>query len=162
MKDASLETRYRERLRDFPSPGCGRHKALLGASNLGIMSGVSLERIHSDLQTVTAFSPMPGREIQAAILKAAADHPTGGSYRPPPKPAPLIRNGNSALRRIIDQGRISDEAGLWEASPYRLTEKVETDPVTFLTILFKPDEWVYIGGGKETIGRLKRAQGDAA
>jgi hypothetical protein len=126
---STLENRYRDKLQNFPSPGCGRHKALLGVASLGILARVPTDEIHSDLRAATAISPMPDKEIEAAIRKAAADHPNGGTYHPPTKPNPIVKNGNAALRRIIDQGKISDEADLLELSPIRLYDPPETDPV---------------------------------
>ena len=140
-----IKEKYHDRLRHFPLPKCGRHKELLGVANLGILARVPTDEIHSDLRAATANSPMPDSEIQAAIRKAAADHPNGGTYHPPPKIAPTIKNGNTALRRIIGQGQISDDADLWELSPIRLYDRPEMDAVLFLETVFQPNELIFIG-----------------
>jgi hypothetical protein len=129
----------------MPQPGEGRHKALLAIANLGILAGLPMERIHADLAAATAGAPMPSCEIEAAILKAARDRQAGGTYRPPPKPAPIVKDGRAALRRIIDQGAIREDSDLWEASPYRLTGQVEDDPRVLLETLFDPQDFVFIG-----------------
>jgi hypothetical protein len=139
-----IESRYQTKLNEMPSPGRGRHKALLGIANLGIMAHLPPERIHADIAARTASAPMPDREIEAAIVKAARDHQAGGT--PPAKPAPIVKDGNAGLRRIIDQGRITDDADLWEASPYRLTGRVEDDPLVLLENLFGPHNYIFIGG----------------
>ena len=140
-----IKEKYHDRLRHFPLPKCGRHKELLGVANLGLLAGVSPDEIHSDLRAATAILPMPDKEIEAAILKAAADHQTGSTYHPPPKPNPIVKNGNVALRRIIGQGQISDDADLWELSPIRLHDGPEMDPVLFLETVFQPNELIFIG-----------------
>jgi hypothetical protein len=139
------KSRYHDRLRDMPAPGQGRHPALLGIANLGVMAGKTQEDVHEDLRRVTAAAPMPDNEIRAAVLKAAADHGAGSSYRPTPKPAPLIKDGKAALQRIIDQGAISDDADLFEISPIRLNDSPEADRVLLLKTHFKSHELVFIG-----------------
>lgn len=129
----------------MPAPAQGRHTALLGIANLAIMAGKTPDAVHDDLRRVTADNPMPDSEIRAAVLKAASDHGTGSSYRPTPKPAPLIKDGKAALQRIIDAGPISNDADLWEASPVRLYDTVETDPILLLKTQFAPDDLVFIG-----------------
>ena len=131
----------------MPAPGEGRHTELLAIANLGFLAGIAPEQMHDDIcRAVNGSQALPDNEIRAAILKAASDHGAGGStFRPTPKPAPLVKNGQAALRRIIAQGPISDDADLWEVSPVRLYDPLETDPSKLLNILFKPDELVFIG-----------------
>ena len=139
----TLKARYEDHLRNMPPPGQGRHGAALGIANLGIMAEVTPEEIHSDIRRV---SGLPDAEIHAAIMKAANDHGACGSkYRLPPKPAPLVKDGQAALRRIIDAGTISDDVGLWELSPIRLDGPPEDDRVSLLKNLFKLHEYVFIG-----------------
>lgn len=139
-------SRYQDALRKIPSPGAGCHPALLGAANLGIISGIDPHQIHSDI----GRSIPPGkrrisdREIQDAINKALSDH-QGGTYTPRPRPKPVIQDGKAALQKIINQGTISDEADLWEASPLRLWESPELDPVVLLENLFDPTAYLFIG-----------------
>ena len=158
IKNSTLETRYHDRLNGMPAPGQGRHTSLLAIANLGIMAGATPEQIHEDIRSAVNGSPLPDNEIRAAILKAALDHGAGSSYRPTPKPAPLIKDGQAALRRIIDQGTIRDDADLVEASPLRLLDQSENDPVILLKTLFKPNEFVFIGDRLEPgiIGRNLR------
>jgi hypothetical protein len=141
----NIQTRYQDRLNGMPAPGQGRHTAILGIANLAIMAGKTPDAVHEDLRRVTADNPMPDSEIRAAVLKAASDHGTGSSYRPTPKPAPLIKDGKAALQRIIDQGTISEDADLWEASPIKLSDTPEADRGMLLKNLFPPDDLVFIG-----------------
>jgi hypothetical protein len=138
-----LSSRYQDRLRSMPAPGQGRHTAILAIANLGIMAGAAQDDIHDDIRRATDGG-LPDHEIRAAILKAAKDHGSGSIYQLPPRPAPLIKDGKAAVRRIISQGTISEEADLWDASPVRLYS-VETDPSMLLNLLFEPDEFVFIG-----------------
>lgn len=139
----TLEQRYADRLRSMPAPGEGRHTALLGIANLGVISGIDPEHIHADLRQ--AANGIPDREIQSAVSKAAADHQAGGTYRPSPKPAPLVKDGQAALRRIIAQGTISEDVDLWEASLIRLHDAPEKDSALLLETLFQPGENIFIG-----------------
>jgi hypothetical protein len=121
----TLLDRYRKRLETIPSPGGnGCHVALLAAANLGIMAGVSPGQIFSDLRAAIPKGKrfVTDREITDAINKALLDH-NGGTFTPRPRPAPIIQDGKRTLRKIIGQGRYSDEADLWEASPIRLLDE---------------------------------------
>lgn len=154
----TLERRYRDRLTTMPAPGGGRHNALLAIANIGILAGLTGEQIHEDIRRA---ADMPDREIQAAIEKAARDH-SGGTYRPPPKPAPIVTNGNAARRRIIEQGTISEDVALWECSPIRLHHPPEQDPVVFLSAMFKRGDILFIGGQHDagTIGGSIRSMAE--
>jgi hypothetical protein len=142
---AKHESRYRDRLDGMPAPKHGRHTALLGIANLGFMAGKTSEDVHDDLRRVTADNPMPDNEIRAAVMKAASDHGAGSTYRPMPKPTPLIKDGKAALQRIIDQAPFSDAADLFEISPIRLNDSPESDRVLLLKTHFKTHELVFIG-----------------
>jgi hypothetical protein len=146
--ETTLERRYHDRLSNFPQPKQGRHQALLAAANLAIMAGISQEQVHNDLRKVAP--DLPDREIHSAILKAASDHhQTGGTYRLPPKPAPLIKDGKAALKRIIGQGTIAEDVDLWEASPIRLYDTPEKDSALLLETLFPAAAFIFIGGKYE-------------
>jgi hypothetical protein len=133
----------------MPAPGQGRHTSLLAIANLGIMAGATPEQIHSDIRQAVNGNPLPDNEIRSAILKAASDHGAGSTYRPQPRPAPLIPNGKTALQRIIGQTTISEDVDLWDSSPIRLNESTGRDSVLVLKTHFRPWEFIYIGGGKE-------------
>src|SRR5512143_3436947 len=113
-----LKIRYSERLRTIPQPGQGRHTALLSIANLGTLAGIDPEQIHQDIQRALSGGPsMSDGDIKAAISKAAAEHLAKDvHYRIPLKPRPIITSGQVALRRIIDQGAISEDVDFWEAS----------------------------------------------
>jgi len=69
----------------------------------------------------------------------------GGTFTARPKPVPVVRSGETALQRIIAEGKITDEADLFEASPIRLWEEPQDDPVLFLETLYEPTDFVWIG-----------------
>jgi hypothetical protein len=151
--------KFKQALDNFPGYKEGRHKALLGASNHGIMAGLAREEIHDELRKRTADAPMPDREIGAAVAKAAADHHPGATiYHFPPRPAPIVKDGNAARQHIIDQGIISEDVDLWECSKIRLMESTAWDSVLLLRTHFQPWEFVFIGGHREEgiLGRTIR------
>ena len=142
-----IESRYIEALRTIPAPGGnGCHTSLLGVANLGIMTGKDPHELHEEIRQAIPAGQRRVRdsEITDAINKALADH-QGGTFTPRPRPAPAVRNGNAARQRIINQGRISDDADLWEESPVKIHCLPEETPMLLLSILFDPDDLVWIG-----------------
>jgi hypothetical protein len=137
--------RYTDALKQIPPPGCGCHASLLGIANLGAIAGLGGEQMFSDIRH--SIPPgdrrIPDREIQDAINRALADH-HAGTFTPKARPKPAVNDGKIALQRIINQGRYSDEADLFEVSPIRLHDIPERDMVLFLK-LFKPDDLIFIG-----------------
>ncbi len=70
----TLFDRYQDHLASLPSPGGnGCHGALLGAANLGIMAGRSLEQIFADLRAAVPQGKriVTDREITDAVNRAA-------------------------------------------------------------------------------------------
>ena len=142
-----IESRYIEALRTIPAPGGnGCHTSLLGVANLGIMTGKDPHELHEEIRQAIPAGQRRVRdsEITDAINKALADH-QGGTFTPRPRPAPAVRNGNAARQRIINQGRISDDADLWEESPVKIKCLPEETPGLLLSTLFEPDDLVWIG-----------------
>jgi hypothetical protein len=87
---------------------------------------------------------VPDKEIQQAITKALADF-NGGTFNPRPRPAPTVRDGRTAFKRIISQAKITNDADLWDTSPLRLLEEPQDDPALFLETVFKPHDLIWIG-----------------
>lgn len=143
---ATAITRYREALAAIPPPGGGCHPTLLRVSNLGVLAGVTPDQIFSDIRQAVppGARRIPDREIETAIQKALTDH-TGGTYTPRPRPAPLVQDGAAALRAIISQGRIDNEADLWGLSPVRLLGAPQDDPALLLEALYKPGDLLFVG-----------------
>ena len=142
-----IESRYIEALRTIPAPGGnGCHTSLLGVANLGIMAGKDPHELHEEIRQAIPAGRRRVRdsEITDAINKALVDH-QGGTFTPRPRPAPAVRNGNAARQRIINQGRISDDADLWEESPVKIKCLPEETPGLLLSTLFEPDDLVWIG-----------------
>jgi len=142
----NLLARYQESLRSIPPSGCGCHPYLLAVSNYGIMSGRGADQIFSDIRGAIPQGKrrISDREISDAIRKALSDH-SGGTFTPKVRPAPVVINGKAALQKIIDQGKISEEADLWEASPIRLLEEPKDDPVFMLEILYEKTDLIWMG-----------------
>ncbi|MEI7672284.1 MAG: hypothetical protein WCK00_09250, partial [Deltaproteobacteria bacterium] len=56
-----------------------------------------------------------------------------------------VNDGKVALQKIINQGKITDEADLWETSPRRLWEEPKDDPGLLLSTLYDPTDLIWIG-----------------
>ena len=140
------QTRYHDALTRIPPPGCGCHITLLTVANYGVLAGLSSEQIFSNIRQAipTGTRRISDGEIFQAINKALGDH-RGGTYTSRTRPAPVVQDGKAALQRIIDQGKISNEIDLWEASPIRLLDEPQGDPALFLETLYKPTDLVWIG-----------------
>ena len=138
--------RYLNALLNLPAPGSGCHTAILGVANLGVLAGLDPEMIFRDIRRSIPLGSrkIPDKEIHDAIRKAVSDH-DGGTYTPRPRPAPAINDGKATLRKIINQGKIRDEADLIDASPVKIDWEPKDDAVNFLTMMFDPEDYVFIG-----------------
>jgi len=123
MGAMNLIKRYSEALQDIPVPGCGCHPYLLTVSNYGVICDFSAEQIFTDIRRAIpqGTRQVCDGEITDAINKALADR-TGGTFSPRQRTKPVVKDGKAALQRIIEQGKISDETGLRETSPVRLSD----------------------------------------
>ncbi len=115
--------KYQSRLASIPAPGDGCHPALLAIANLGLIAGLSAERMFLDIRNhiPNGQRQVPDREIWDAINKALAEHGSG-TFIPQPRTEPVVKDRSAALRKIIDQAKITTEVDLWESSPIRLLE----------------------------------------
>ena len=156
MKTQARLENYCKHLSQTPAPGGnGCHPALLGNANRGVMAGLSPEQIHSDIRNSIppGSRKVPDREIYAAVDKAFADRkqavtlPGGKMYYryKQRNNKPAISNGQTVLRNIINQGKITDEADLCDLSPVRLSDSPDLDPIIFLNTLYEPHENIWIG-----------------
>lgn len=145
-----MNARYLAALHSIPAPGGGCHVALLSVANLGILADRDPEEVFQDIRrSIPAGTRrVPDKEIHDAIRKALQDH-TSCSFTSQPRPQPAVRDGRGTLRRIIAQARIRTEADLWEASPIRLMEAPEHDPVLLFETLYRPDDLLWIGDRHE-------------
>ena len=140
-------TRYNQALRNIPSPGGGGcHTAILGIANLGVMAGLISEAIFQDLRRSIPQGKrqVSEREITDAINKALQDH-NADTFTSRPRSKPVVQDGKAALQKIINQGKISDEADLWEASPIRLWEEPKNDVALLIETLYEPTDLIWIG-----------------
>jgi len=142
----SAESRYRETLSNPVQPGDGCHSWIMSTANLGVRAGNDPQAIHVDIKGAI----IPGRrrisdkEISDAIQKAVRDH-SGGNYIPQPRPEPAAKDGKRTLRNLLNQAKIKDEADLFEASPARLWNPPEEDPILFLQTVFESEDLIWIG-----------------
>ncbi len=140
--------RFTDALSSFPPPGMGDgcNLRILGAANHGVRAGLDPDEI---FQRIRAAVPAGRRrvtdgEIIRAVDKALRDH-RRGSWTPTPRPAPVVPNGEAALRNIIRQGTTSEEADLWESSPFRLWGEPRHDPAVLMKALYEPGDYIFIG-----------------
>ena len=155
--------RYLNTLLNLPTPGTGCHTALLAVANLGVLAGLSAETIFQDIRRSIpqGSRKVPDKEITDAINKALSDH-NGGTFTPKTKPMPVVQDGKTALQKIINQGKISDEADLWEVSPIRLLEEPQDDPALMLETLYELTDLIWIGDrfDEGVIGKTIRTASD--
>lgn len=141
-------TQYHAALAKIPPPGkgLGCHTSLLSVANYGAIAGVAPTRMYDDIRAAIPRGnrKIRSREIQDAIDRACTDH-TAGPFTLHAKPKPVVRNGKDALKQLLAQGKYSDEADLWEASPIRLLVEPAQDAPLFLSILYEPEELIWIG-----------------
>lgn len=154
--------RYHANLANAIAPGGnGCHGWILSTANLGTFAGVTPEQMFADIRQAIPRGKrrVADREIHEAIQKATSEH-TSGTYKPQPKPAPLVQDSQATLRRLIASGTINNEADLWEASPTRLADEPQYDAPLFLESMFQPDDLLFIGDRLEAgvIGRNIRTQ----
>ena len=142
----NLLERYNESLRNLPPPGHGCHPKLLRVADYGVLAGLTAAQIFDDLRHFTPAGKrrVHDQELTDAINKALADH-NGGTFTPRPRPKPIVKDGKAALQKIINQGKISDEADLWESSPIRLWDEPQHDAILLLKTLYEPTDLVWIG-----------------
>lgn len=154
---------YVQALQNIPSPGAGCHTALLGVANLGILAGLTPERIFADIRAAipTGRRRVPDREIPDAIDKAAAECEPLGKRRKlsrEERRAYAKQKWEANRRRQAEQQRAekvaehvgkipeADPVELWERSPIRLTDDPSEDAELLLRSLYGPDELVWCGG----------------
>jgi hypothetical protein len=164
----TMQGKYIEKLNTMPAPGQGCHPALLGAANYGIMAGLAPEEIFSDIRASIPYGKrkISDREIHDAIQRAIRDNVTISNARKHgyirPKPKPIISDGETTLRRIIEQSEIHEDVDLWELSPIRIDWTPEEDTIYFLQAMFEPLDFLFIGERLEPgiIGRNIRTAKD--
>jgi hypothetical protein len=159
----SALNRYSEALSSIPAPGTGFHPYIMGVANLGVFANLDPEQIFYDIRQAIPQGGrrVPNNEILKTIRKAFQDH-QGGTFIPRPRPTPIVKDGRSALEKIIAQAQIEDQVDLWESSPIRLLDDPAKDHVLLLETVFKPNDLILIGERHKPgiIGKTIRAQTD--
>ncbi len=143
----SAHSKYQDRLANPRAPGGGGCNLwIMSTAKLGTYAGVAPEQMFSDMRQVIPRGGrrVPDGEIHKAIRKALSQH-RGGTYKPQPKVAPIVQDGQATVRRIITSGKINNDADLWEASPIRLADEPQYDAPLFLESMFQPDDLLFIG-----------------
>lgn len=144
--EVNVMDRYYNALNHIPPPGKGCHPYLLTLANLGVGAGVSPERLFDNIREniPKGSRRISDREILGAIDKARVDH-GNGIFAPNPRSKPIVNDGKATLKSIIGQGKYSDDADLWEASPIRLYDEPQRDAALFFSTVYEPDDLVWIG-----------------
>lgn len=146
MAEVNAMNHYYNALDHIPPPGGGCHTYLLTVANFGIRAGFKPETIFAHIRQniPPGKRRVPDREISDAINKALSNQ-GNGSFTPNPRPQPIVNDGKAALKSIIGQGKYSDDADLWEASPIRLYDEPQRDAELVLSTVYEPDDLVWIG-----------------
>ncbi len=151
MKLPNPHDAFEAALHTLPCPGGnGYHTALLGVANRGIIAGVDPAEL---FRLIRAHTPQGGRnvpdhEIREAVEKAARECPTV------PWRAKVRQNNRSFDSTAFMAERLREahgigEADIVEASPIRLDNEPPQDAVVLLQTLYRPDDFLFIGGSKE-------------
>lgn len=177
---ASVLDRYHNGLHTLPRPGNGCHRALLGVANCGVMAGLTDGQIVAD---ILAAIPMDGNrrvseaEVRDAVHRARQDlspvRPRTASF-PGPASTPSwtlsgyrpVSHGQRGQPQHVDWDRVRDEivaAGggeldphgpdFWESSPIQIDWPRAEDAVRFLSLMYEPDEYVFVGR-RQAVGNL--------
>lgn len=138
--------KYQAALASLPaSGGGGAHAALLGVANLGAFARIDEEQVFQDLRSAVHGSrPISDSEIRAAVSKAFNDAKSFRRKGWIRRPRPAIR-GADALTAIIRRGDGATEADLFSASPIRIDWPPDEDSWRLLSLLYQPDEFLFIG-----------------
>jgi hypothetical protein len=140
--------RYYNALEQSPAPGqgLGCHNHLLKIANYGARAGIEPQTMFEDIRchipkgTRSVFD----KEIQDAVNRAMTDY-NGGTFTPKARSVSIVKDGAAALRGIINQSPIKDEADVLEKSPIRLWGEPKDDTVLFLFTRFEQDDLIFIG-----------------
>ena len=103
--------RYRERLQSIPPPAGGCHTALSGIANLGFQSGFDNLKNVRNCAIPTLEAEKIFQDIRYVIPERWYLRSTITSIDV------IVQNNKTVLQNIINQGKISGEADLWETSP---------------------------------------------
>jgi len=114
---SEADVRYRKALSSIPKRGYGCHPALLGTANLGVLLRLGKEEIFKDIRRARPEAAVSYNEVRDAVEKAWWEL----SY-------------------------VTQEAGLWEASPVRIDWPIPEDAKRFLSSLYEPDDNLQLGG----------------
>lgn len=145
--------KYQQKLASFPAPGSGAyHRHLMGAAALGIITGLHDDDVFADIRqhTPTGSRRVSDREIRETIQNARKSTAADSSATPthPRLPVPMPVDYDAIRESIIKVGGGEvDPHGpdLWEASPVRLDWVREQDAAEFVTRMYEPTEFVWIG-----------------
>lgn len=150
----TLDTRVQNALASIRKPGTGCHGSIQSATNSLILAG------YTSAETFTAIRAhipagtriVPDKEIHDSIRTAQRDchgfKATRGSYQAPVRRPAL--DPAKMLRGILARGEGAQDVDLWERSPVRLDWAPEEDATALLRLLYKPDEYLFIGGRLDT------------
>ena len=156
VESSPILDRYNDALNQIPAPGCGCHISLLSVSNMGTLAGFDGERIFKDIRRHIPQGNryIPDKEILDAVNEALSDCGRG-TLTLLPRPAPVVKDGKTALQRIIDQGLYVTEAELIKASPIPIPGEPQRHAKLLIETLYLHDDLLFIGEmyGEGIIGK---------
>lgn len=156
-----LLQRYQSKLDSLRTtpPGCGLgyHQIIMGVVNAGVLAGLSLAQIFSDIRRSTPKGnrEVSDKEIIDTIEHAFSDLKTGafkggtfkeanwkgGASPRQNRPAPLVKDGAAALKNIIAKSAINSMDELRETSPVKIPTNPKEHPALLLRNCFQVDEF---------------------
>lgn len=166
-KLSRAEFEYRALINHFPAPGGeGAHQAIFKAGALGYRARIAEEQIAAD---VASAIPRGGRSVSedeiatgvSAGFLDAMSRATGEAKAKNPKAA-KSRIPADAFRRIADRAKGTTEADIMLRSPVKLDFPETEAGWRALELLYKPDDYLYIGGPRDVgaLGKTVRPVAD--
>lgn len=145
--------KYRDRLAALAGLKGRRNAELLGLVTLGVMAGLSDDRILAEVRGASGNPPLTDAEIRHALAHAHLDtvpltdrQDMTRTWRPtPPKPPPLRAGARSYVQRMIDKGRGATFEALAASSPVPIPPDTMTQTRAFLRNLYADNEMLFFG-----------------
>ena len=166
-KPTRAEFEYDSLIKHFPAPGGGgAHQAFFKAGALGYRARMPEDKVVAD---VKAALPRGGRsvsddEVETGVAAGFADamsRSLGEAKAKNPKTA-KSRIPADSFRRLVELGRGASEASIMARSPVKLDFPETEAGWRALELLYKPDDYLYIGGPRDVgaIGKTVRPVAD--
>jgi len=146
--------KYRERISALPFQTGERNSRLLGIANLGVMAGLTDERMIAEISASSGTPPLSEAEVRHAIktsrrtVKPLSEKPSSvfRAWTPSPKPPPRLGNGAATyVSRMIAEGRGTSSETLRSVSPVQIPREPVLQSCAFLREMYSPEDLLFIG-----------------